>query len=197
MVANVWLNPPVDGTDKVGERKADYLDMGKVRSILVEFVKQLDGDEWIQLHRVISQIAYISDVYAAPPNRNEFVEWWTYYITARFDNADGIPALVLHVKRYFRSQFFGLSTREIWVRLDALVGVINKIHGVTLPPDILEAWNATALVKYKNRDHHRQERYENEVMGSYPTGWDNRGWSGFGQERKEVDNNGNWQGGTA
>lgn len=156
-MANLWLEPEMDGSDKTGELRSCHLDGKRVQAILVEFIKQLSGDEWLNAAYIVPKVHYGSAVEAIPLNRSApyHPEWYQYEIKARWDTGREQPCVVIEVEHFFRSRYYGTAYREIWVPIDTLVGIVNKIYPDAVPDDVASQWRFAALVSYQNQERNK------------------------------------------
>lgn len=152
-MANWWLFPEVDYTNAGGSRNSTELTSERVTGLITELVNMLDGEEWHNALHILPKLYYGSKVDATSLTRNPYhPEYWGYEVRARWDSWGGTPCVVLGIERLFRSRFYGIAFREIWVKLAVFRKIVEGVHGIVISEQTLSAWNAAAMVTYKNAE---------------------------------------------
>lgn len=156
-MANIWLEPAIDGNDKTGHLRSTHLNGERVKALLMEFINQLAADEWINAAYILPKIHYGSNVEATPLDRSSpyYPEWWQYEIKARFDMGHDKTCVVIEVEHFFRSRYYGIAYREIWIPIDEFVKVLNKIYPDPITDDVIHQWKFAAWVTYKNAERNK------------------------------------------
>lgn len=152
-MASYWLEPEIDGNDKTGGLRSSHLNGERVKNIIVEFIKQFTAEEWQSLPTFIAKVYYHSQVDAVPlkdPNPY-YPELWGYEVKARLDYGKDQHCLVIVLERFFRSRYYGISYREIWIPLEIVTKLVQGVLGVAL--DTTE-WVKYCTATYAKRDEH-------------------------------------------
>lgn len=155
-MANFWLEPVLDGSDRVGDIKSSHLDGQRVQALVVEFMNQLTADEWMNAAYIIPKIHYGSKVDATPLNRPNVsnADWYQYEVKARFDSGHDKTCLVIELEHFFRSRYYGTTHREIWIPIEQLRVILNKVYPEPIPDDVVNQWKYAASLSYsKQREH--------------------------------------------
>lgn len=152
-MANYWLEPEIDGTDKTGDLRSSHLNSERVKNIIVEFIKQFTADEWQRLPMFISKVYYHSQVKGLPLNNPDpyYPELWGYEVKARLDFGKDQPCLVIMVERFFRSRFYGISYREIWIPLEIVAKLVQGVLGCVVD---MTSWLVYCTTTYTKKDEH-------------------------------------------
>lgn len=149
-MANWWLFPESDYTNSGGSRNSTELTDARVTGLITEFVNMLEGEEWHNAIHIIPKLYYGSKVDATGLTSNPYhPEYWGYEVRARWDSWGDTPCIVLVIERLFRSRFYGIAFREIWVKLEVFQKVVERVHGIAISEQTLATWNTAAMATYK------------------------------------------------
>lgn len=157
-MANFWLEPEIDGSDKTGDLRSSHLNGERVKALVVEFVKQLTFEDWMNAGHIVPKVYYGSQVDATPLNRPAmyYPEFWGYEVRGGWGYAKDTPCLVLHIEHFFRSRFYGIAYREIWLPIVTLVEILQKLYNSNVPEDVVMQWRVAAGLTYTKVEDHKR-----------------------------------------
>lgn len=154
-MANYWIEPEISDEDKSKRLRSAHLTPERIKSLIVEFVQQFTADEWLGFEYHIGKVYYSSRVDATPEKHAPYYpELWNYEIKARFDNGRDVECLVLQVEHFFRSRYYGIAYREIWVPLSIVKQLVNRLVTPVLSDTNVEEWEKFCNAEYTKRQEH-------------------------------------------
>lgn len=153
---SLWVEPTVDGKDSVGKLKSGHLNIDRVKQLVAEFVTTLSPDEWVTNPLLVYKVYYGSKVPATPLNYKAtyYPELWGYEVSAKWGYGREMPCIVLKVENFFRSRYYGIAYREIWLPTQRLLDILQKMHPSINFGQAKMEWDRLAQMSYGKEDEH-------------------------------------------